>query len=105
MNNSRTWFWVLLDVLIAIIIINVVFFVMPLISSLRNTYTPTRTITVTAEGKTTATPDLAEVSFSVLSQGTSPQTLSANNTNKMNAVLHFVSSQGIAASDIATTGL
>jgi hypothetical protein len=53
---------------------------------------------------TTATPDLAEITFSVVSQGQNPQTLEANNTNKMNAVLQFVASQNIATSDIATTG-
>ena len=53
---------------------------------------------------TTATPDLAEITFSVVSQGQNPQTLATNNTDKMNAVLQFVASQNIATSDIATTG-
>jgi uncharacterized protein YggE len=59
---------------------------------------------VTAEGKTTATPDLAEITFSVVSQGNDPQALAANNANKMNTVLKFIASQNIASSDIATTG-
>ena len=53
---------------------------------------------------TTATPDLAEITFSVVSTGQNPQTLQTNNTNKMNAALQFLASQNIATSDIATTG-
>ena len=36
---------------------------------------PARELTVSAQGKTTATPDLAEVSFSVISQGSEPNAL------------------------------
>jgi len=103
MNKEKFYFWVLLDVLLAIVIIGVIFFGFPAFMAFRASYPPSRTITVTAEGKTAATPDLAEISFSVVSQGPNPQTLSANNTSKMNAVLQFVASQGIAASDTATT--
>ncbi len=65
---------------------------------------PAKTITVTAQGKTTAIPDIAEVSFSVVSQGHDPQSLTTDNTKKMNTVLDFVSSQNIATSDVQTTG-
>ncbi len=57
---------------------------------------PSRTMTVCGEGKTTAAPDLAEISFSVVTQGQNPSTLSDNNNQKMSAVLQFVKSQGIA---------
>jgi uncharacterized protein YggE len=81
----------------------VLFFVMPLISRLTASFTPARTISISAQGMTTATPDMAEISFSVVSQGDNPSTLSDNNNSKMSAVLQFVSSQAIASSDIATT--
>jgi len=103
MNKEKFYFWVLLDVLLAIVIIGVIFFGFPAFMAFRASYPPARTITVTAEGKASATPDLAEVSFSVVSQGANPQTLSTNNIDKMNAVLQFVAAQGIAASDTATT--
>jgi uncharacterized protein len=103
MEKEKMYFWILLDVLVAIAIINVAFFVMPLLGSLRASYPPARTISVTAQGTTNAAPDLAEISFSVVTQGTNPQTLSSNNADKMNAVLQFVASQGISASDTATT--
>jgi len=64
---------------------------------------PARTLTVSAQGKTTAAPDLAEVSFSVVSQGKDPDALNADNNQAMTAVIDFVKSLNIASSDIATT--
>lgn len=104
MNESKFWFWVLLDALLVSLVIGIMGVGLPAVSQWAASVPPARLVTVTAEGKTTATPDLAEVSFSVLSQGKDPQTLATSNTDKMNAVLQFVSSQGIATSDIATTG-
>jgi hypothetical protein len=104
MNESKFWFWVLLDALLAALIIGIVGIGFPAVVQWVASVPPARTITVTAQGMTTATPDLAEITFSVVSQGQNPQTLATNNTTKMNAVLQFVASQNIATSDIATTG-
>jgi uncharacterized protein YggE len=104
MNESKFWFWVLLDALLAALIIAIMGVGLPALVQWASSVPPARTITVAAEGKTTATPDLAEITFSVVSQGQNPQMLTTNNTQKMNAVLQFVSSQNIATSDIATTG-
>jgi hypothetical protein len=93
-----------LDALLAALIIGIVGVGLPTLVQWVASVPPARTITVTAEGKTTATPDLAEITFSVVSQGQNPQTLATNNTQKINAVLQFVASQNIATSDIATTG-
>lgn len=103
MDDAKKWFWVLLNVLIAVAVVNLVFFVMPLLQHLGNGFYPARTITVSAEGKTTVSPDLAEISFSVVSQGQNPQTLTANSNDKMVAVIQFAKSQGIAEKDIKTT--
>ncbi len=105
-NNTegiKSLFWMLFTLLIAVAIVNVIFFVMPFLSNWSASFYPSRTMTVSAEGKTTAGPDLAEVSFSVVSQGQNPDTLATNNNNKMNAVLQFVASQGIADADVKTT--
>ena len=102
-NSVKTWFWILLNVLIAVAIINVVFFVMPLLQRVSNGFYPARTITVSAEGKTTVSPDIAQISFSVVSQGQNPEALTTNNNDKMSAVIQFVKSQGIDAKDIKTT--
>jgi uncharacterized protein YggE len=75
----------------------------PAVSRWGSSLAPARTLTVSAQGKTTATPDLAEISFSVVSQGASPDALNTDNNQKMSAVVTFVKSLGIASSDIATT--
>jgi len=93
----------LLNGLIAVAIINVIFFVMPTLHNLGNSFVNTHTITVSAQGKTTVTPDLAEVSFSVVSQGADPKALSTDNNKKITSVMQFVNSQNIATSDIKTT--
>jgi uncharacterized protein YggE len=94
MNEAKLWFWVLMDALLAGLVIAVQW---------AASLAPAKTITVSAEGKTTAIPDIAQVSFSVVSQGPDPQTLTTENTNKMNSVLQFVASQNIASSDVQTT--
>jgi uncharacterized protein YggE len=63
---------------------------------------PARTLAVSADGKTTAAPDLAEVSFSVVSQGKDTNALNADNNQKMNKVINFVKSLNVASSDITT---
>jgi uncharacterized protein YggE len=103
MNEAKKYFWIALDLFIAVLVVGAVFFGMPLLQHLGSGFYPARTITVTAEGKTTVSPDLAEISFSVLSQGQDPQALSTNNNDKMNAVLQFVKAQGIDDKDMTTT--
>ncbi len=103
MENGKKWFWFLLDALIAVAIINVLFFVMPMLQKWGDGFYPARTLTVSAEGKTTASPDMAELTFSVVTQGQNPSVLTDNNNQKMTAVLKFVKSQGIDDKDITTT--
>ncbi|MDP2598252.1 MAG: SIMPL domain-containing protein [Candidatus Liptonbacteria bacterium] len=103
MTNTKTWFWVLLDVLIGLVALNIIFFVMPMLWHLGNSFSPVRTITVYAEGKATVTPDLAESSFSVVSQGKNPQDLADSNNQKISAVIQFLKSEGVSDGDIRTT--
>ncbi len=67
-----------------------------------SSFAPARELTVSSQGKTTTAPDLAEVSFSVVSQGKDPDTLNTDNNQKMSTVIDFVKSLTIASSDIAT---
>src|SRR3989344_5578225 len=101
--QSKKYFWILLDVFIAVAIINIFFFVMPAINKFGESFAPAHTLSVTAEGKTTVSPDVAEISFSVVSQGTNPETLSTANNDKMSAVINNIKSNGIDAKDIKTT--
>ncbi len=102
MNEAKLWFWIIFDVFIVVLIVAIWAVGVPSFVRYTNSLPPARTVTVSAEGKTTATPDLAELSFSVVTQGQDPQTLSSNNNSKMNSVMQFLSSQNIASSDIQT---
>lgn len=103
METSKKWFWILFDILVGAAVVTLLFGVLPMVSRVSSSYVPAHTIMVSAEGKTTATPDLAEVSFSVVTQGKSPADLSNTNNDKMTAVMKFVKSQGIADQDAKTT--
>jgi len=103
-NKSKTLFWVLLDLLIVGILVNLVFFVMPAVRRYGNSLAPVRTITVSAEGKTTVTPDISESSFSVVSRGRNPEELADGNNQKISAVIQFLKSEIIADKDIKTVG-
>lgn len=62
-----------------------------------------RTVTVSAEGLTTVIPNLATVSFSVVSEGASAAAIQADNAKKMNAAIALVKGFGIAEKDIKTS--
>jgi uncharacterized protein YggE len=103
MEKSKIWFWILFDVLVGVGALTLLFGLLPFLSHLGASYEPARVISVSAQGLTTATPDMAELSFSVVTQGKNPADLSDNNNVKMNAVVAFVKSQGIADADVKTT--
>jgi len=63
------------------------------------------TLSLSVEGESTATPDMATVSFGVQTQGkTAADALQANNA-RMTAVMAALKSAGIAAKDIQTSSL
>lgn len=64
---------------------------------------PSRSITVSAEGKTTVSPDIAKLSFSVISEGSNPNQLEINNAKKVTAAVDYVKSQGVDDKDIKTS--
>lgn len=102
-NKPKAYFWLLLDVLIAGLIVNLVFFVMPTVKRFGNSLAPVRTITVSAEGKALTTPDLALSSFSVISRGADPETIADTNNKKITAVISFLKSLGTENKDVQTT--
>src|SRR5271154_5452004 len=104
MDKSMRPFWGVMTLFVAVLIVFLIVFAIPAIGAWEASFTPARTITVTAQGMTTATPDEAVIDFSVVTQGTNPQTLSNNNNMKIGAVMQFLSAQNIASSDVATTG-
>ena len=63
-----------------------------------------RTFSVTAEGEVQTTPDVANFSFSVITEGgLGVETLQQENTEKMNAIITVVKARGVDAADIKTT--
>lgn len=65
--------------------------------------TPSKTITVSAEGKVTASPDIAQLSFSVVSEGMNPEKIADDNNKKISAAIEFVKSNGVELEDVKTT--
>jgi uncharacterized protein len=100
--SSRSLLWVLVNVALVIVILFGLFGIGALIRH-SNAVVSARVVTVSGEGKTTVTPDVAMLSFAVVSQGSNPQTLQEQNTEKINKAVAFVKSQGVADADIKTT--
>ncbi|MEK9154940.1 MAG: SIMPL domain-containing protein [Patescibacteria group bacterium] len=86
---------------IALVIIYSLFF--GLAKKISDSYFPIRTISVSGEGKVVVEPDIAKISFSVVSRGIDPERVAETNNKKMNATIDFVKSEGIDAKDIKTT--
>ena len=64
---------------------------------------PQNTMTVSAEGKVTATPDLATVTIGVISQGADAASVKDQNNNKINKIVDFIKQQGVDQKDINTS--
>lgn len=63
-----------------------------------------RLITVSAEGEVTVVPDIARISFSVVTEGKDPGAVQDENVKMMNKGIEFVKQQGIDPKDIKTSG-
>lgn len=64
---------------------------------------PTRNISISATGKAVAKPDVAIVSFSVVTEGKDTKTISDQNNEKVSKAITFLKGQGIDEKDIKTT--
>ncbi|MDP3729659.1 MAG: SIMPL domain-containing protein [bacterium] len=100
-TNNR--FWKLINVLVVVLVI---VGVVAAWATYRYgaTLQPSRTISVSGEGKATAIPDIARISFSVVSEGKDPVVIADTNNTKINTALEFVKTYDIPAKDIKTTG-
>lgn len=70
----------------------------------QNISNPERVITFSAEGKVFAKPDIAKISFSVITQGEKAETVQLENDQKMTALIDFIKKEGIKSEDIKTIG-
>jgi uncharacterized protein len=66
---------------------------------------PDNTMSVSAEGRVDAVPDMATVTLGVSSQGGNQATLKDDNNKKVKAVIDYVKKQGINEKDIKTSQL
>ncbi|KPJ71326.1 hypothetical protein AMJ50_02425 [Parcubacteria bacterium DG_74_3] len=64
---------------------------------------PQKTLTVSATGEVYKKPDLALVTFSVITEEKTVKEALSENTENMNGVIEFIKSQGIEEKDIKTT--
>ena len=67
-------------------------------------YTSIDTITVSGTGDVYASPDLATMDFSVVSEATAVAAAMDDNTKKMNAIVDVVKSLGVPEADLQTSG-
>ena len=101
--SSRSVFWYLLNFTLVLV---AVFGLIGIGTLVRysNAIAPSRTITISGEGKVEIVPDVATISASVVNRGVDATKVQQENTQKMNAVVAFVKSQGVKDADIKTTG-
>jgi len=103
MDTTKAWFWKLLNVTLVVIIILGGLSALSL-RRYNNSLFPARTIYVSAEGKTTVSPDIAKFSFSVVSEGMDPEKLAEDNNSKINKAIDYLKTQNIESKDIKTAG-
>lgn len=87
------------SVLIAMYIIEQFYAVTELVMNKK----PSNTMSVEAQGKIPAIPDLAVVNLGVFTQGDTAEKAQSANTEKINQVIEFFKKQGIAKEDITTS--
>lgn len=63
----------------------------------------TNTITVSGTGEIFVAPDLAQTSFSVITEAKTVGEALAKNTEKMNAIIDFIKGRGVESKDLKTT--
>ena len=71
---------------------------------IKNTAATTNTISFNGEGKVFAVPDVAVVSFSIVTEAATSKTAQDANSGKSKKVVDFLRGQGIEDKDIKTTG-
>ncbi|MDP2629585.1 MAG: SIMPL domain-containing protein [Candidatus Harrisonbacteria bacterium] len=99
--EEKKVFWALLN---AVLIVVIVFGVIGATALLRfsNAAQPSRTITVEGQGSVDIVPDVAKLSFSVVSEGEDPETIEQENSEKVNRAISYLKEQGVESKDIQT---
>lgn len=74
------------------------------IQQLADTATTTNTVSFSGEGRVSAIPDIAAVSFSIITEATTSKAAQDSNSTKSKKAVDFLKNQGINDKDIKTTG-
>lgn len=101
--DSKRVFWILLNTFLAVGAIVLLMSVKALWRYSKSVF-PARSVNITAEGKAIAVPDIANLSFSVITEGVDFKKVASENNQKVNDALNFIKSLGIEDKDIKTTG-
>lgn len=64
---------------------------------------PKNTMTVSADGKVKAVPDMATINLGVVTQGSSSSAVQDESSKKVNKIIEFVKQQGVSKDDISTS--
>ena len=64
---------------------------------------PHRTMSVEATGKTTAVPDVATISYSVIKEGKDTKQIASDSNDLINKTIAYLKDQGVDPADITTT--
>ena len=107
MNNNleslKKYFWYFLNLFLIVLVILGMFSMSALRRYIDST-SSNRTISVSAEGKTVVTPDIAKINFSVVTEGADTVKISDENIKKMNKAIDFIKAEGVESKDIQTAG-
>ena len=87
-----------------VVLVVLALFLMVSIDHLSNTATNTNTVSFDGEGRVFAKPDIAAVSFSILTEAVTSKVAQDDNSLKSKKVVDFLKDQDIEDKDIKTTG-
>ena len=87
---------------VALVMLSV--FLIAITKQVKNTSATTNTISFSGEGKVFAVPDIAAISFSILTEAETSKEAQDSNSAKSKQVVDFIKSQNIEDKDIKTTG-
>lgn len=99
MNQYKYLIWAGTGVLVIL-----AFYLLVMINHVANTATNTNTVSFDGEGRVFAKPDIAVISFSILTEASTSKKAQDENSLKSQKVVDFVKSQNIDDKDIKTTG-
>lgn len=102
-ENFKKYLWVTGAILGVVLVIAVWRFADAYASSIQPS--SFRSFTVSGSGKSTSIPDVAQFSFSAITEGGKDiASLQSQNTSKMNGAIDLIKSKGVDAKDIQTSG-